>query len=606
MAEALQIVSVSDSEDKPKRPRKSYNPLDSAQYSFDTEVRFQSSSAQRLKRTSFYEPVDGGWTSKSSSWENCRHRIPRSQIAGPLVFVLRAATVTRGKERASSSEALWLGPVGMLLCISTYPLLAAAAAPLGSSETGWCKMNARSIRYFVWSKNKQLLLKDGQAKPSRKQQPPTVSKADWDAFIEGHKDPAGLLLFTTATPGGSYICLFPPVLDELQLLHQQGYLTKVLLASDATFNLERDEWTYTAVTTVYRCLDHRWRKSGFFLGMARHNRELGAVHQRALHAVHAALQERNLPTACQLHTDWFPGMKEAGRAVAASMKYIPGIEHLLHNVSKSRNRAEGGEMLRVPRLKARPLHVMASTVHTLALLPTLSLHIIALRVWLARVADADGWNAECLATRWWYGHMSTVIPGHPPSQQQAEQSHRALKRAISNSPTRTAIDVLKTAKEAAGLWRERTALESSYNLFTPAGYTGTVPLNPDAWMTSPGNVLYRNRLPALGTMAMPTIHRILEDARRRPGTIVEKSRSRGSGRCFFMKCGVPEELDVARIEYLWRQLQEKNLDRLQRLLEEGGALVDQKMLFKKLREDWIDLCFVAHVQHGAGKVRVQH
>ena len=63
-------------------------------------------------------------------------------------------------------------------------------------------MNARSIRYFVWSKNKQLLLKDGQAKPSRKQQPPTVSKADWDAFIEGHKDPAGLLLFTTATPGG--------------------------------------------------------------------------------------------------------------------------------------------------------------------------------------------------------------------------------------------------------------------------------------------------------------------------------------------------------------------------------------------------------------------
>ena len=250
------------------------------------------------------------------------------------------------------------------------------------------------------------------------------------------------------------------MLDELQLLRQQGYLTKVLLASDATFNLERDEWTYTVVTAaVYRCLDHRWRKSGLFLGMARHNRELGAVHQRALQAVHAALQERNLPTACQLHTDWFPGMKEAGRAVAASMKYIPGIEHLLRNVSKSRN---GGEMLRVPRLKARPLHVVASTVHTLALLPTLSLRIIALRVWLARVADADGWSepewceyfrkqhcytatlqadkygqAECLATRWWYGHMSTIIPGHPPSQQQAEQSHRALKRAISNSPTRT-------------------------------------------------------------------------------------------------------------------------------------------------------------------------
>ena len=168
-------------------------------------LRFRSSSAQRLKRTSFYEPVDGGWTSKSSSWENCRHRIPRSQIAGPLVFVLSAATVTRGKERASSSEALWLGPVGVLLCISTYPLLAAAAAPLGSSvrmphlhrqqkhvrravselrdagETvtptrvarklaGASKMNARSIRYFVWSKNKQLLLKDGQAKPSRSRQ----------------------------------------------------------------------------------------------------------------------------------------------------------------------------------------------------------------------------------------------------------------------------------------------------------------------------------------------------------------------------------------------------------------------------------------------------
>ena len=204
------------------------------------------------------------------------------------------------------------------------------------------------------------------------------------------------------------------MLDELQLLHQQGYLTKVLLASDATFNLERDEWTYTAVTTVYRCLDHRWRKSGFFLGMARHNRELGAVHQRALHAVHAALQERNLPTACQLHTDWFPGMKEAGRAVAASMKYIPGIEHLLHNVSKSRNRAEGGEMLRVPRLKARPLHVMASTVHTLALLPTLSLHIIALRVWLARVADADGWNEPRVVRVF---SQAILLHSNPPGRQ---------------------------------------------------------------------------------------------------------------------------------------------------------------------------------------------
>ena len=53
------------------------------------------------------------------------------------------------------------------------------------------------------------------AKPSRKQQPPVVSKADLDAYIERHKDSPGSLLFTMVRPGGSYVCLFPPVLDEM-------------------------------------------------------------------------------------------------------------------------------------------------------------------------------------------------------------------------------------------------------------------------------------------------------------------------------------------------------------------------------------------------------
>ena len=116
---------------------------------------------------------------------------------------------------------------------------------------------------------------------------------------------------------------------------------------------------------------------------------------------------------------------------------------------------------------------------------------------------------------------------------------------------------------------------------------------------SPSDVLYRNRLPALGTMAMPTINRILEDAAQRPGTIVE--RSRGNAGYFFMRCGAPEELDVVRVEQLWRQLQEKNLLRLHTLLEESGALVGQQILFSKLRDDWVDVCFVAHVRHGAGE-----
>ena len=64
---------------------------------------------------------------------------------------------------------------------------------------------------------------------------------------------------------------------------------------------------------------------------------------------------------------------------------------------------------------------------------------------------------------------------------------------------RHAIDVLESVKEAVSLWTQRKTLESSYNLFTPAGHTGTFPPNPDAWMTGPSNVLYPNRLPALGT-----------------------------------------------------------------------------------------------------------
>ena len=97
--------------------------------------------------------------------------------------------------------------------------------------------------------------------------------------------------------------------------------------------------------------------------------------------------------------------------------------------------------------------------------------------WVPLSTDTFGvpgaWGA-----RWWYGLSSGLYPGAPPSQQQAEQSHRQWKRAVADNQRRTVIDVLQSLKQAVTLWTgSRSEEESSYSLMCSPGHAATFPVN---------------------------------------------------------------------------------------------------------------------------------
>lgn len=290
--------------------------------------------------------------------------------------------------------------------------------------------------------------------------------------------------------------------------------------------------------SVYRCLDERWRRSALPLAVARHPTERPEVYKHALSAVATELQRRQLPPPSQIHSDWAPGLasairEAAGQNVLHSPLHVPDMEHMIANITtKKKTTALDGSEIRVPRMKSRDVKVVPPYLHTMALLPTSGLFLVALRTFLTRIKD--GWEepafhdyiinqylyraslrpavvgeSEAWAAKWWHGASGPVAAGFPPSQQTVEQSHRHFKRCITDAPGRTVIDVLESLKEVVALWTSTRSSEAkSYTLLTPTGCTAVVPTRPDGWMLR-GLPLHRLRAPG-GVRLLPTIKRILE------------------------------------------------------------------------------------------------
>ncbi|CAE7908113.1 unnamed protein product [Symbiodinium microadriaticum] len=279
----------------------------------------------------------------------------------------------------------------------------------------------------------------------RKQQPciAEVSRSEWEAFVSQHSDGTGLLQIVHTLPSGSFVGFLPRMLQELKSLHLQGRMAEIYLAADATFDVEADG---------FKCL-------GF-----------------------AVLPSR-LPGA----------------------RHVQDLEHMLKNLAKSSLKTVTGEEIRVPRLCTRPLRVVASYIHTVALLPSVSLFLVCLGtlpdriktgwgeepfhdffvqqyLYKASIQEAVYGVSEVLTGRWWYGMSSHLACGHAPSMQTPEMAHRQVKRALTDAPGRSLLTVLQSLKEAGSLWTsDRSAEQDSFTLLTPNGHTSvsqTAPLHP--------------------------------------------------------------------------------------------------------------------------------
>ena len=273
-----------------------------------------------------------------------------------------------------------------------------------------------------------------------------------------------------------------------------------------------------------------WRRSGFPIMVARHASERPEMYGRCLTALMAEIRRLQLPPVSQVGTDWAPGL---GPVVLETSLWVPDMEHMFQNMAKTSLATEDGEKVRVPRLKSRDVGVVKSYLNMLALLPTMSLFIVTLRVFLDRMKN--GWNepefhqffvkqylyrarlpaetfgvGEALMARWHYGSTSTISPGHPPSMQTPEQCHKQVKRCLTDSPERSLLQVLDSLKESIDLWSAtRTTDEAAYTLFTPPGHCASRPCCPDEWMLA-GSQLYQRRCPGANVQLLPTIARIQE------------------------------------------------------------------------------------------------
>ena len=505
--DAAPVVLISDSEPevdaaRAKRPRKQYQQYDSGQQSFDVQLvpgeskskvedrvfrtycrqwmqKYDSelgmlSTAWRsgtdLRATCRCFEHDHCWNGKGTSFQfqaTCTWSPDEKHVVLRLQVQV-AGTCEHGTPRKVRADAQSDKPAtvpGRRLVQRAVAHLAEkkesvtptrVARHLGRS----LEMNPDSVRYFA-RKSAQELGAQAVVDNRPRQQPVPVSREEWDELVEAHSDSAKSLWLWTVLPSGSFVGLVMPVLRELQVLHSGGFLPKIFLAGDATFDIEIDSWKYTCLTcAVHRRLSGRWRKSGLPVALCRHPKERPETYRLSLEAVHAEMQKLGLPPASQWHTDWAPGLGAAGRSVLPSIVHVPGMEHMIRNLNKKSLKTENGTRQAVPRLTARPLSVVSKYLYVIAGLPTLSLHVVALQVflervrvgwqeatweqyfrkqytYLARFVKADYGLEQATVGRWWFGMSSPLCHGHCSSQQQAEQSHKHLKRSLCDAKDRT-------------------------------------------------------------------------------------------------------------------------------------------------------------------------
>ena len=392
--DAAPVVLISDSEPEvdaagAKRPRKQYQQYDSGQQSFDVQLvlgQCKSVVENRVFRTycgQWMQKHDGELGMLSSVWRSaaelratCRcfeHQhcwkgkgtnfqfqatctwSPDEKHVLLRLRVQVAGTCDQGTPRKVRADAQCEKPAtvpGRRLVQQAVAHLAEkkesvtptrVARHLGRS----LQMNQHSVRYFTRKHAKELGARagaDNRPQSSRHQQVVPVAREAWDELVAAHSDSAQNLWLWRVLPSGSFVALVMPVLRELQVLHSGGFLPKIFLAADATFDVEIDSWKYTCLTcAVHRRLSGRWRKSGWPVALCRHPKEKPDTYRLSLEAVHAEMQKLGLPPACQWHTDWAPGLGAAGRSVLRDVLHVPGMEHMVRNLGKKSIKTEDGK-----------------------------------------------------------------------------------------------------------------------------------------------------------------------------------------------------------------------------------------------------------------------
>ena len=140
------------------------------------------------------------------------------------------------------------------------------------------------------------------------------------------------------------------------------------------------------------------------------------------------------------------------------------------------------------------------------------------------------------------------MPGHCASQQQPEASHFQIKRACSDASI-SLPEMIRSFKKAVELWlADPTHKAKPYSLLAPEACAGPRPLGPCGWMLS--GKMFRVHQPAVGTVILPGIYRILKDEH-----IAEKQSGRDS--ILFLTTGLPAPVAPELQDLLLKQLKAK-------------------------------------------------
>ena len=119
-------------------------------------------------------------------------------------------------------------------------------------------------------------------------------------------------------------------------------------------------------------------------------------------------------------------------------------------------------------------------------------------------------------------------------------------------------EMIRSFKEAVELWlADPTHKAKQYSLLAPEACAGPRPLGPCGWMLS--DKMFRVHQPAVGTVTLPVIYRILQDKH-----ITEKQSGRDS--ILFLTTGLPAPVAPELQDLLLKQLKAKPIKRLMRFL----------------------------------------
>lgn len=244
----------------------------------------------------------------------------------------------------------------------------------------------------------------------------------------------------------------------------------------------------------------------------------------------------------------------------------------------------------VPHLKRRPLNVfLAFWYESLFLFSKMAFHLFWSTM-LARIQHgwdepvwAEYFSREYLHCRKFQGrdfwtaswHTAALVPGHPASQQPAEQAWRSLKRGLASQKTRTHVDLADSVGRVMKRWTAAVAANAGADgkgtlSFMPDGeWSVRYPTSPCRWMVEEAGRTVRK--PGGLQIWIPSIVQIVAKSRLQGGISVQRARAQ-HGTYLCMAMGKPLRLPPGLLDRLLRHLRAGTEEQLRQLWQEEGIL----------------------------------